>query len=178
VVDSVTVNTDSAIVVIANQGDAAVLPVPYNTFWVDLYVDPERMPTGVNDVWYDLADQGIAWGFTADKPIHAGETITLVLCSGSAVSGLHPVAEYTRFDGALAPGTLIAVQVDSANLDDPEYGGVPEDHEILGLAYNNIDVTLSLAGSGCGGDASALSSGDGQPSPQSGRLPTRSRNPK
>lgn len=179
VVNSITVNTDSAIVVIANQGDA---PVSLDdTFWVDLYVDPEPMPTGVNDVWYDLGDQGIAWGITAhpvltDVLLPVGGTMTLVYCSGAAIPGLAPVDDYTKFDGALAPGTPIAVQVDSANLDDPEYGGVREGHEISGLAYNNIGFTLSLAGSGCGGTASASSSGDGQPGTQSGQLPSRSRN--
>ena len=79
------------------------------------------------------------------------------------------------FNDAVAPGTSIAVQVDSASLDDPMYGGVKENHEVLGLAYNNIGFTLSLAGSGCGGYAAALSSGDGQPRAQSGRLPPRSR---
>jgi len=178
VVESVTVNTDSAIVVISNQGDGHVSSD--DAFWVDLYIDPDRMPTGVNDVWYELGDQGIAWGvsnvLTDVLPLGPGETITLVYCPGSAGSGLQPVDEYTRFDDALAPGTPIAVQVDSANLNDVKYGGVVEDHEVLGLAYNNIVFTLSLAGSGCEGYTSASSIGNEQPRTQSDRLPPRSRN--
>jgi len=175
VVDSVTVNTNSAIVVIKNRGEVAVSSG--DSFWVDLYIDPERMPTGVNETWDLVCDQGIAWGISGDVlPLDPGETITLVYCPGSAGSGLRPVDEYTQFDGALAPGTPIAVQVDSANVDDVKYGGVREDHEIWGLAYNNIGFTLSLAGSGCGGYASALSSGDGQPRTQPDRLPSRSHN--
>ena len=182
VVDSITVNTDSAVVVISNQGNADV--TSDDAFWVDLYIDPERMPTGVNEVWYDLGDQGIVWGIantdvlTDVLPLEPGETLTLVYCPDQPGVQLSPVAEYTIFDGDLAPGTPIAVQVDSANLDDPEYGGVKEDHEILGLAYNNIEFTLSIAGSGCGGSASASASDIGQPGTLSDRLPSRSRNPK
>jgi hypothetical protein len=173
VVDSVVVNTDSAIVVIKNQGDAPVSKE--DAFWVDLYIDPVRMPTGVNEVWNHLCDQGIVWGIPPEElPLDPGKTITLVYCTGSAISGLPPNNEYTLFDDAVAPGTSIAVQVDSASLDDPMYGGVKENHEVLGLAYNNIGYTLSIAGSGCGAYGSTVLKSDGQPGTQSDRLPSRS----
>ena len=89
VVDSVVVNTDSAIVVIKNQGDAPVSKE--DAFWVDLYIDPVRMPTGVNEVWNRLCDQGIVWGIPPEElPLDPGKTITLVYCTGSAISGLPP----------------------------------------------------------------------------------------
>ena len=174
VVDSVAVNTDSAIVVIKNRGDAPVSSD--NPFWVDLYIDPERMPTGVNQVWDDLCDQGIVWGIPPEAlPLDPGETITLVYCSDAPISGLPHYDEYTTFDIALAPGTPIAVQVDSASLDDVVNGGVKENHEVLGFAYNNIGFTLSLAGSGCRANLFTPSESDRQPLAPSDWLSSPSR---
>jgi hypothetical protein len=147
VVEAITVNRDSAVVVIKNQGEAAV--ETWETFWVDLYVDPEPMPTAPNEVWDRLCEQGLVWAISAPAlPLEAGETFTMTYCAGQEEADPYYRPEYSEFGADLTPGTRIAVQVDSANVD-TTYGGVLEDHEVLGGTYNNISWTLSLAGSGC-----------------------------
>jgi len=58
VVSGIAVAANSAQVTIRNQGSAPVT----QGFWVDLYINPQPAPTAVNQVWADLAAQGIAWG--------------------------------------------------------------------------------------------------------------------
>ena len=130
VVEHIAVTSDSAQVVIKNQGNA---PVSSNDpFWVDLYVDPDPVPTGVNQTWGHLCSQGIAWGVESPAlPLEPGGTITLTI--GDA----YYWADYSNFPGSLPAGTPIYVQVDSADVQ-TTYGAVLENHEIVGGTYNNI----------------------------------------
>ena len=130
VVEHIAVTSGSAQVVIKNQGNAPVSSS--DPFWVDLYVDPDPVPTGVNQTWSHLCSQGIAWGVEAPAlPLEPGGTITLTI--GDA----YYWAEYSNLPGSLPAGTPIYVQVDSADVQ-TTYGAVLENHEIVGGAYNNI----------------------------------------
>jgi len=107
VVQSVMATSDGVQVVIANQGAAPV-------------------PTGVNQIWPDLADEGLVWGVTAAAlPLAPGDVLTLTVGDG------YYVPEYSQADSAST---------------DTTYGAVLENHEITGGAYNNISSTVSTAG--------------------------------
>jgi hypothetical protein len=114
-------------VVITNQGNA---PVGDN-FWVDLYINPDPLPTAVNQIWTQLADEGLVWGVEDLAALIPGGTLVL--------SSQEAVAELSHYSGSVASGAMIAVQVDSANVE-TTFGGVLEDHELLGEPYNNILV--------------------------------------
>jgi len=130
VVERTSVTSDGVQVVIKNRGDVPVLPA--EPFWVDLYVDPNPIPTGVNQTWESLCGEGIVWGVVAPAlPLNPGDTITLTI--GDA----YYWPDYSNFSGSLPAGTPIYVQVDSANTN-TTYGAVLENHEITGGAYNNI----------------------------------------
>jgi hypothetical protein len=136
VVDSLTATSDGVQVVVVNQGSAPVT----DEFWVDVYIDPDPAPTAVNQIWEDLADQGLVWGVTsAALPLEPGDVITL------AVGDDYYVADYSHVTWPLPEGTPVYAQVDSANLD-TTCGGVLENHEIVGGAYNNVSHTVSTAG--------------------------------
>ncbi len=132
VVDSISLTTDNVEIVIKNQGYAPVV----HTFWVDLYIDPDPVPTGVNQTWEKLCDEGIVWGvlgLDGDLPLAPGDAITLTLndayyCVPGAVC---------NFSGSFREGSQIYVQVDSAD-ERTDYGAVLETHEMAGEAYNNI----------------------------------------
>ena len=137
VVQSLTATSGRVQMVIVNQGNAPVT----DEFWVDVYIDPQPIPTGVNQIWPDYASQGLVWGVTADAlPLAPGETLTLTIGDAYYSAG------DSSFSGSLAEGTPVYAQVDSAN-SNTSYGGVLEDHEILGGSYNNIASTSSTAGS-------------------------------
>jgi hypothetical protein len=153
VVRDVRFTADNVQVVIENQGNAPV--GASQEFWVQLYVDPEPVPTMVNQTWYELSGQGIFWGVLSNTlPLNPGAIITLTY--GDAATW----PDGSRFDGPLPAGTPIYVQVDTWN-PDTDYGAVLEDHEILGRAYNNIvgpflapePVALHLIPLGMGRDA-------------------------
>lgn len=170
VVESITVNSDSAVVVIKNQGTDPVNLV--NSFWVDLYVDPASMPAGPNETWDQFGLQGIAWlVWSKGLPLQPGKTLTLSYCPEWEEQDPFYWDEYSHFVETLNPNTRIAVQVDSAGVG-KTYGEVLEDHEILDTAYNNISVTLSIAGSGCE-VSPTLSSGDLLPISRSNGMPAR-----
>jgi len=141
VVERVAVSGAAAQVVIKNQGNAAVV----DEFWVDLYVNPNPAPTGVNQIWNDgRCTQGILWGVTSSAlPLKPGGTITLTY--GDAY--YQPALSNW---GTIPVGTQIYAQADSANTN-TTYGAVLETHEILGETYNNIlgpvPSTLVVAGS-------------------------------
>jgi len=144
VVENVQVTSDSVRVVIKNQGDGPVLPA--DAFWVDLYVDPDPVPTAVNQTWDILCDQGIVWGVTAPAlPLEPGGTLTLTIGDD------YHWENYSYFPGALPPGTPIYVQVDSADVQ-TTYGAVLEKHEIMGEPYNNIAGPVPSTG-GVAGEA-------------------------
>ena len=132
VVEQITITSQGVQVVIKNQGDAPV----NDAFWVDLYVDPDPVPTGVNQVWDDgRSAQGMTWGITGYPPILSpGQRLTLNVNN----------AYYSNVTWPLPAGTPVYVQVDSAKLDSP-YGAVLESHEMNGGAYNNISHVLVSA---------------------------------
>jgi len=128
VVERITATSNTAQVVIKNQGNAPVV----DEFWVDLYISPIPVPTGVNQTWDDgRSTQGIMWGVTSTTlPLMPGGTLTLTYGDDYSWPSL---SSYE----ALPAGTLIYAQVDSANAN-TTYGAVLEMHEIMGEAYNNI----------------------------------------
>ena len=138
VVEHIIATIDNVQVVIKNQGDAPVTPA--EAFWVDLYINPNPVPQGVNETWGSLCSEGIVWGVTEPAlPLEPGETLVLT------VGGAYYWPEYSDFSGALPVGTPIYVQVDSANVN-TTYGAVLETHEILGAPYNNIGGPVYVTG--------------------------------
>jgi hypothetical protein len=130
VVEHVTVTDGGVQIIVENQGTRPVSPS--EAFWVDLYVDPDPIPTGVNQTWDSLCDEGLVWGVTAPAlPLVPGGTVTLT------IGDEYYWPEHSDFSGSFHAGTQIVVQVDSANTD-TTYGAVLESHEIAGGPYNNI----------------------------------------
>ena len=130
VIDRLVATSEAVTVTVRNAGPVAVR----EDFWVDVYVDPDPAPTAANQVWPEVAEEGLVWGVTAD--VAAGESITLT------VDGPHYAPSYSRFAGNLAAVTPVYAQVDSVNMA-TDYGAVRERHELLGGAYNNIARTVS-----------------------------------
>ena len=120
-----------------NQGNA----VTRDGFWVDVYIAPEPVPSAANQIWLDLADEGLAWGLTAD--LLTGKVLTLT------AGGDHYADEYSQVTWPLAVGTPVYTQVDSANAE-TTYGAVLEIHEIVGGAYNNVGKPGYSAGTSDG----------------------------
>jgi hypothetical protein len=83
----------------------------------------------VNDIWPNLADQGLVWGVTAD--LQPGQSLVL------AIGDAYYQGDLSYVVWPLAAGTAVYAQVDSANAN-TTYGAVLENHEIRGEAYNNI----------------------------------------
>jgi uncharacterized repeat protein (TIGR01451 family) len=138
VVEQITVTSNSAQVVIKNQGNG---PVPATgEVWVDLYIDPKPIPLGVNQLWYYLCKHGAAWRIT--KPalrLPPGGMITL------SIDDDYYSEENSHLPEAIPAGTPIYVQVDSWGFN---YGAVLESHEILDSPYNNITGPVFSTGSG------------------------------
>ncbi|GEM_PF-2084225 len=130
IVEDVNFGENHIAITIRNQGK---LPVPApEGFWIDLYVNPSPAPTQVNQLWDPISPYGAAWGVDRDAlPIPPNETYIIYL-----YDKFHKPA-YTRLPAALRAGDVIYVQVDSYN-GATNYGVVLEDHEISGIAYNNI----------------------------------------
>ncbi len=138
VVTSMSASSNLIQVTIENQG-TAVTP---NGFWVDFYINPSPPPTGANQLWYDLASEGIAWGVTA--LLAPGQSLTLVYSTAPGAPNQYFVAEESLYSGTLPAGTLVYVQVDSAR-EGVAYGGILETHEITGGPYNNIMSGTAVA---------------------------------
>ena len=140
VVESIIATGSSVQVVVKNQGDGPVT----DEFWVDVYINPDPVPTGVNQIWNDLCDEGLVWGITADAlPLDPGDVIILTI--GDA----YYWPEYSNFSGSLPTGTQVYAQVDSASTE-TTYGAVLENHEITGGPYNNVSGPV-YSTSGVGG---------------------------
>jgi hypothetical protein len=130
VVDSITATRDDVQVTISNQGNAPV--TTEDEFYVQVYIDPDPAPVAVNELWYNLGDQGLFWGVTSDLlPLVPGMSLTLTY------NDAYYMPSYSRFYEELEPGTPLYAQVDTWG-DVGDYGAVLESHEILGEAYNNI----------------------------------------
>jgi hypothetical protein len=149
VVTSLRASTGNVRVVIKNQGNQLVT----DGFYVDVYINPNPVPTAVNQTWSDgRSTQGLTWGVTS--PLQPGQVLTLTI--GDA----YYLADYSIFAGTLPVGTPVYAQVD---VFDPTttYGAVRENHEINGAPYNNIlGPVLSTAASEVAYDSSATSWGE------------------
>jgi hypothetical protein len=140
VVESLTATANDVQVVIKNQGTGPAIA----DFWVDAYIDPDPVPTAVNQIWPYLADEGLTWEVIAD--MHPGDVITLTVADAAP--------EWSDVSWPLPVGTPIYAQVDCWN-EATTYGAVLENHEIRGEAYNNISAeALSTAAFG-GADVGA-----------------------
>ena len=155
VVTSLAVATGSVQVVIKNQGD---LPAT-DGFYVDVYINPNPVPTAVNQIWSDgRSAQGLTWGVTSS--VQPGQVLTLTI--GDA----YYLPDYSVFTATLSLGTPVYAQVDSFD-STTTYGTVRENHEINGAPYNNIlGPALSAA---------AFTAEVGAPAPHIGKywLPVR-----
>jgi hypothetical protein len=131
VVQSVTATSNNVQVVIVNVGDAAVS----HKFWVDAYINPRIAPWRVNQAWWDLGDEGLAWWVSgpALAALVPGGSATLRIDDPYYIKGESHIKTWP-----LTVGTTLYVQVDSY---DPgtTYGMVPESHEVTGQSYNNIN---------------------------------------
>ena len=135
IVQSIRASGGGITVVIRNIGTAAVT----DDFWVDLYVNPNPPPTGVNQIWSDgRSAQGAVWGVTASAfpSLAPGGSLTLTL------NGTYYAAEYSNISGPLPADAVLYAQADSAN-ELTTYGGILEGHEMIGDAYNNIASTAN-----------------------------------
>ncbi|MFH1632591.1 MAG: proprotein convertase P-domain-containing protein [Chloroflexota bacterium] len=126
VVEHILVTQNNVQIIIANHGNAPVA----DAFWVDLYIDPDPIPTAVNQTWDMLCYEGLAWGVTDVSSLIPGGTLTIDMNHPSFRPDYSLL--YDDFDPAMA----IYVQVDSYA--STTYGGVLESHEVEGTAYNNI----------------------------------------
>jgi hypothetical protein len=143
--------------------------LPGDDFWVDFYVNPNPVPTGVNQIWNDgRSTQGIVWGVTAPAlPLESGDVMTLTI--GDA----YYWPSISNFSGSLPAGTPVYAQVDSANAN-TTYGAVLENHEIAGGTYNNIrGLVLSRNVMGEGPSEAKPPITDDRPPTSSGILPSR-----
>jgi uncharacterized repeat protein (TIGR01451 family) len=126
IITLVTVTDNNVEITLKNIGEKAVV----NPFWVDLYVNPNPIPTGVNELWDELGEQGALWGFSR-MPLEPEETVILSLNDDA-------YWEYkSNLPLPLPADAVIYVQVDSAHAG-TNYGAVLEGHELYGLPYNNI----------------------------------------
>jgi len=133
VVDSLIATGDMVTVTISNQGAAPVTRTFANEFWVDVYIDPDPVPTRVNQTWQHVGDQGLVWGVTQDAlPLDPGET--LVLTTSRDHDGAYFWPQESVITWTLPVGTEIWAQVDSAQ-EETDYGAVLENHEIVGVPY-------------------------------------------
>jgi PKD repeat protein len=129
IISKLIASSHAVTVVIQNIGPAPVA----NEFWVDFYVNPLPVPTGVNQIWSDgRSSQGVVWGVTASAfpALVPGGKLTLTLSSPYYRSDLSHLT-------GISIGTPVYAQVDSANTL-TTYGGALETHEISGQPYNNI----------------------------------------
>ena len=136
VVDHIIATSNSVEIIIKNQGRLALAPNYLSPFAlrVDLYVDPNPVPTEVNQTWDDgRCAQGIVWLVTGDDLMLAsGGTLTLT------IGDVHYQPSLSNLPDSLPVGTPVYVQVDSAG-PNTTYGAVPENHEVVtGGTYNNI----------------------------------------
>jgi hypothetical protein len=129
VVDHINITKTNIEIVIRNQGAVSVT----GPFWVDAYINPNPVPTKVNQIWPYLAREGMVWAVTSGAlPLAPGGTFTLTV--GDRLYR----ADLSTLPSSLAAGTQVYVQVDSANAN-TNYGGILETHEQNGGAYNNIN---------------------------------------
>jgi len=163
VVEQIIATDYSIQVVVKNEGNATVV----ESFWVDVYINPDPVPTHANQTWPDVASEGLAWGVNAD--LEPGETLTLT------VGGAYYKPGYSNVSWPLAVGTEVYAQVDSYNVG-TTYGRVLENHEIRGEAYNNIShVTVQTFDLSAGAGWTETPAMGGYPLAAPADLPPRSK---
>jgi uncharacterized repeat protein (TIGR01451 family) len=163
VVDRITISSNSVQIVIRNQGDTPVI----DPFWVDLYIDPNPPPTGVNQIWNSLSSHGAVWGVVAPAlPLEPGESFNLTY------DDTYYWKSYSNISWPLSEGTPVYVQVDSANAN-TTYGGVLENHEMDGGAYNNISGPVLSTLNTMGERPTETKSPANHPSASDSHLPSR-----
>ena len=126
IIENLLVSQEAITVVIKNVGTAPVV----DAFWVDIYIQPDNIPTGVNQPWPMLGSQGMVWGVTS-LPIAVGDSLILTM------DDPYYQADLSNFVTPFTIGSSVYGQVDSANAE-TTYGGVLESHEIQNSVYNNI----------------------------------------
>jgi hypothetical protein len=143
VVEQVVATGNDVRVVIKNAGHAPVDPT--EAFRVDLYINPDPIPSGVNQTWDDgRCTRGIVWIVTDPAlPLLSDGTITLT------VGDVYYRPSLSSFSGSFPVGTTVYAQVDSVKRG-TVYGAVMEDHEAIPYTtYNNIGgPVLSAPGTG------------------------------
>jgi hypothetical protein len=128
VVERIEATANNVLLVLRNVGAAPA----QEWFWVDVYIDPNPPPSAVNQLWQDLASQGLVWGVTAPAmPLAPGAAVTLT------VGDAYFWPDLSLVNWPLPAGTPVYAQVDSYNAE-TNYGAVLETHEIVGGPYNNI----------------------------------------
>ncbi len=128
VVTSLDVGGGDVQIVLTNQGPTAV----NDSFWVELYINPNSAPTMVNQTWAAVGSFGAVWGVEGSVlPLDVGASITLTLNDTYYFPGL------SNLPTSISAGTPTYAQVDSANAA-TTYGGVLETHEVTNSVYNNI----------------------------------------
>lgn len=128
IVEALTVVDDNVRVVIGNDG---AVPVA-RSFWVDVYIDPDRPPAVVNEIWPTVGDYGAVWGVSGEAlPLLPGRSLTLTLHDA------YYAPDLSHLPDTIGVGTPLYAQVDSANAE-TDHGAVLEIHEVVGGPYNNI----------------------------------------
>jgi len=128
VVERLEVTGSDVTLVLRNVGNGPVT----EEFWVDVYLDPEPPPSGVNQPWTELCAEGLVWGVVPPAlPLWPGEAVTLTV--GDAY--FWPSHSYVVWP--IEEGSAVYAQADSYNLA-TTYGAVQELHEVTGAPYNNI----------------------------------------
>ncbi len=127
IIQQVDFTEDDIQVVIKNQGSVAV----NNAFWVDLYIDPDPIPTEVDQICDNLGGKGLVWIITDASSLTPNGTLTLNLNYPGYLPGV------CEFNGTFTSNMTIYLQVDSTNAE-TDYGAVLESHELSGGPYNNV----------------------------------------
>jgi uncharacterized repeat protein (TIGR01451 family) len=129
IVESLLADVDLVTITVKNVGNSPV----NNGFYVDIYVDPDPIPTGPEHTANDgRSDQYATWlipSATEVLPLEVGEELTLI------IGGDFYKSEYSNFLGNISVGTPIYAQVDS---------GSPPNGYVLELDENNIFGPVSV----------------------------------
>jgi hypothetical protein len=137
VVTEISVGTHNISVTIKNQGDSPVA----KAFWVDAYINPDPIPTRVNQTWEQVSPYGMVWGLSGSALPMAPGGIHVLTIDDEYYSGSR-----SKLTETLPVGTVIYAQVDSFD-NRTTYGAILEQHERTGGSYNNI-LGIQLANTG------------------------------
>jgi len=113
---------------------------PDQTFWLDIYLDPNPAPTAAGQRWADLSEYGIGFEITDGLPAGGEKTLTF--------RGVYTYAQYSNWPGFIpTPGdhTLYAF-VDSWNGPADADGLFTEADEANNIASIHFSVTGSPRG--------------------------------